>query len=221
MIRQLFGLAKHPDYQAALHEPTLNATSHWSESAYPIRKCQRMAISRNDAPKIQPIKRQIFCVRRVDDNLIGRTPSSEPYLHNANSSSRTQNFTPGRPKSPWYRSTSQMETVSSLLRRKPKIIRCTHLWEPDQESKCGWCLSDQYQRSDASTSTVDTLQHQGNRPNYWESEDLHFPHQQDANDMQSSQKRDTDNYWVNHNSDICTLCQLYYEYFGQHYPMHT
>ena len=179
-----------------------------------------MAISRKEAPKIQPIKRQIFCVRHVDDKLIGRTPSSEPCPH---SIAHTHNFTTGRAKSPWYRSTSQMETVSSLLRRKPKIIRCTHLWEPDQDTKCGWCLSDQYQTSDASTLTVDTLQpRQGHHSNYWESEDVQFPTQQAANEgLYSSQKRDTDNYWINHNSEICTLCQLYYEYFGQYYPMHT
>jgi hypothetical protein len=118
-----------------------------------------------------------------------------------------------------------MDTVSSLLRRKPRISQSFYLWEPESENKYGWGLPEQYQTSESpsQTSTFETLQsRKGRHPVDWEYEDVHFsPSQQDVNEPQFSHKRDSNNYWVNHNSDICTLCNLYYEYFGQYYPMHT
>lgn len=187
-----------------------------------------MAISRSEPqPKIKPIKRQIFCVRHVDDKLICRTPSADPPSHYVDHKTATLNFPAVRSvKSPLHRSTSHMETVSSLMRRKPKISQSFYLWEPESERKYGWGLPDQYQTSEcpSQTSTFETLQsHKGRQPTAdWEYEDGHFSHsQQDVNESHFSQKRDSNNFWVNHNSEICTLCNLYYEYFGQYYPMHT
>lgn len=171
------------------------------------------------------MKRQIFCVRHVDDKLISRTPSADPFFQNADHmAARTLNFSADRTvKSPLCRSTSHMDTVSSLLRRKPKISQSFYLWEPESEIKYGWGLLDQDQTSESPSqaSTFETLQsHRSRHPADREYEDARFSStQQDA--AHFPQKRDSNNYWVNHNSEICTLCNLYYEYFGQYYPMHT
>jgi hypothetical protein len=179
-----------------------------------------MAISRSEPqPKIKPIKRQIFCVRHVDDKLISRTPSSDPCFQNTNHSmTTTPNFPKIRSvKLPLCRTTSHMDTVSSLLRRKPRISQSFYLWEPENEKKYGWGLPDQYQTSESpsQTSTFEGHHH----PADWEYENVHFSPSQDG--AQFSRKRDSSSYWVNHNSEICTLCNLYYEYFGQYYPIHT
>lgn len=194
-----------------------STASHWSENPNPLRSCQKMAISRAETPKVKPTKRQIFCVRHVDDKLIGRTPSSDP----PNSVGQWSKTNPGRlVKAPWYRSTSQMETVSSLLRRKPKVIRSTSLWEPEYETKCAWCIPDECQ-SDTDSITETLHSHQSRRPSNWESDESQCTHRCDGNFLQSPSNGDAENYWGSHNSEICTLCQLYYEYFGQYYPMHT
>ena len=179
-----------------------------------------MAISRSEPqPKLKPINRQIFCVRHVDDRLISRTPSSDPGFQNTNHSmTTTPNFPKIRSvKLPLCRSTSHMDTVSSLLRRKSRISQSFYLWEPENEKKYGWELPEQYQtiESPSQTSTFEGHHH----PVDWEYENVHFSPSQDG--ARFSQKRDSSNYWVNHNSEICTLCNLYYEYFGQYYPMHT
>ena len=107
-----------------------------------------MAISRSEPqPKLKPINRQIFCVRHVDDRLISRTPSSDPGFQNTNHSmTTTPNFPKIRSvKLPLCRSTSHMDTVSSLLRRKSRISQSFYLWEPENEKKYGWELPEQYQ----------------------------------------------------------------------------
>lgn len=182
-----------------------------------------MAISRSEPPKLKPIKRQMFCVRRVDDGLIGRTPSGQPSFHNVDHATDTPSCARARrAKSPVHRSNSRMDTVSSLLRQKPKMNQTVYVWEPGYEIKTGWGLQDHYQPSDSpSPSSFDRLSCEGRRRMGWEFEDSKFNHHQDLRELHSSKKRDTDNYWINHNSEICTLCTLYYEYFGRRYPMHT
>lgn len=181
-----------------------------------------MAItSRIEQSKIKPINRKIFCVRHVDDKLIGRMPSADPSPISAEYTPRSSFFTPAHTvKSPWFRSTFQMETVASLLRRKPKIIHS--LAGPDRDEKCGWYSYDQCQ-SAGSPSTTEILQphHRRHSLTRETTVDSQYAYQQNEYELDSSEKRDVDTHWVNHNSEICTLCQLYYEYFGQYYPMHT
>ncbi|XP_032778289.2 uncharacterized protein LOC116917043 [Daphnia magna] len=213
--------SENPHYEAPLHESSF--ATHWSEMAYPLRPCQRMAISRPEPSRLnKPVKRQIFCVRRVDNGLIGRTPSVQPPFHNVDRVTATSNYVATRrAPSPMQRSNSHMDTVSSLLRRKPKINQGINEYEPEYEKKYGWGLQDQSQPSDTtSPSTFDRLSCEGRRRMGWEVEDTDFSHQQDFSESHPSQKRDANNYYINHNSEICTLCTLYYEYFGRHYPMH-
>lgn len=185
---------------------------------YPPRTCQRLAICRKEPPTIKQAKRKIFCVRHVDDKLIARVPSADPSPIDIDYTPRSPCYRAARSiESPWYRNTFQMETVSSLLRQKPKIIQSSG--RPRGETNCGWYTYDQHQTSPHAAESLQAHQqtHLKNR----ESLDSQYAYQQDDNDKYSLEKREVDTHWIGHNSELCTLCQLYYDYFGICYPMHN
>jgi len=100
--------SKRPQCKVTWHNPQLNQINCWfrNEQRASYRPCERMLISLNS--KITPPKKTNFVVRKVDEKLISRQPSSEcslPFLgFNQNLKSR-----------PWYKSTSQLDTISSLV----------------------------------------------------------------------------------------------------------
>ena len=201
--------------------PYQNPLDRWRTSHYackrdlPPRPCQRMAVSSRKSPAHSP-KRQPFVVRHVDDKLIGRTPSGTANGPHA----LDHGYTLGRTLKPWqtslHRSTSQVDTHSSLLRRRSRINKpVTRLVFPE-ESGSDWCISDS--RSDRFTGES-RYRHSSRPPQVPPiSCCLEDPDQQSVDttgvgDFQCSCR----NY---HDSLLCTVCQLYQQYFGQSYPRH-
>ena len=100
--------SKHPHCKITWHNPQLSQINCWfqNEQRASYRPCERMLISQNS--KITPPKKTNFVVRKVDEKLIGRQPSSEcslPFL----------GFNQSLKSRPWYKSTSQLDTISSLV----------------------------------------------------------------------------------------------------------
>lgn len=195
---------KHPYYGVPLSEPTVNEP-HWcSEKQHTTRLCQKMLMIPEKKPeprKVKPPESKLFVVRRVDEKLIGRTPSSEPDVPFINRSCCGRRVL----KSPWYKSTSHLDTISSLLRRKPHIVRPIHSASLDSDIDTDWCSTDRMrkERSCDFAQSIDNLHH--------------------LRDFEYSRSLSPDVkvYWANHQSEMCTVCELYQQYFGECYPRHS
>lgn len=112
-----------------------------------------------------------------------------------------------------------MDTVSSLLRKNPKVVRSVK-YEED-EDKSGWyTYDDSPPASSRSSADGHNVEKKIQRTKVLESKNTSND-QHIENDSENFHNHDSLRYLNNHNPEICTLCQLYYEYFGQRYPMHS
>ena len=107
-----FNFLKHPEYEISCHNPKMSEIYHWSrnELRSARRPCERMLLNSPCSKIIAPPKQENFVVRKVDGKLINRQPSLEtslPCFHG--------NYKQTLKSRPWYRSTSQLDTVSSLV----------------------------------------------------------------------------------------------------------
>lgn len=200
-------------------EPTLTFPSHLTEKTYPLRTCQRVAMSKAEPPRIKPPKRKIFCVRHVDDHLIGRQPSFDiPPTELDSKSKRPASLSPRKVKPFWMKNTFQMDTVSSILRQKPKIVKNTNEFEYDEKS--GWYTYDHFEPSSASVADDSYTPRKHRQSIDFGPKIPIYSTRQIENNSTFFQKHDSATHYDHHDSEICTLCQLYYDYFGLYYPMH-
>ncbi len=147
-------------------------------------------------------ERKAFVVRHVDDKLIGRKPSSEPeppLFHNQTCCGRRALF-----KSPFHKSTSHLDTISSLLRRKPHIVRPLHSNSLEADIDTDWC-SDSHGKCQTNISYEPYYNHVHGSCDEWDSRQI----------------PDVKVYWTSHQPDMCAVCQLYQQYFGEFYPRHS
>ena len=199
-------LFQHPDYGIPHTDPP--TTCDWpAMNETTQRLCQRVKSTADcwnrrslEQREKSAERKKIFVVRHVSDKLIGRTPASKPepslLFHNQNCCGRRMIH------SPWSKSSSHLDTVSSLLRKKPHVVRSVHSigMEPEIDP---WCSTD---RSYRKCESGDLIASSSSR-------------KQEYDEYQSSP--DIKVYWNNHQPDMCTVCQLYQQYFGQFYPRHS
>lgn len=81
-------------------------------------------------------------------------------------------------------------------------------FKPDIET--GWCASAEsgYHKFRADD---DSLSSPGDTPRF----------HKESQEQGPSSSPDIKVYWANHQPEMCTVCQLYQQYFGEHYPRHS
>jgi len=181
--------------------------SHHQESKDQFREmtprpCQRMLIKDHQCRhKVNENekKRELFLVRHVDDKLIGRTPSAEASTPTILDRGYTM---AGTLRSPWRQSTSQLDTVASLMRRSPKAHPTSKVLH---KRECDWCSAVHHSpiKSNKSRLVETCIDFSGG--------------QTEVNCKPGS----CSCCKLHHYSESCTICQLYKQYFDVSYPRHV
>jgi len=166
------------------------------------RPCQRMLIKNDQCQNKgheNESKRELFLVRHVDDKLIGRSPCAEPEIPTI----LDRGYTMARTlRSPCHHSTSQLDTVSSLMHRSPKIPHTSKVF---CKGHCDWCSVIHHNPLKENESRLqETFTDYSEEPT-----EIHCPAE-----SYSCCK-------LHHYSELCTICQLYRQYFGMPYPRHV